>query len=61
MSFGEFNLLLDYVYKNRLTMDQKMKIFQKLDNQNRGGVSISQFLQATEIIKSYPNLVYTIY
>ena len=61
MSFGEFNLLLDEVYSKKLTMAQKMGIFQKLDNQNRGGISIAQFLQATEIIKSFPDHVYTIY
>ena len=52
---------MDEVYNKSLTMEQKMGIFQKLDNQNRGGVSIAQFLQATEIIKSFPDHVYTIY
>ena len=57
LDFEEFEELMDYVYHKQLKESQKRKIFSMMDSNNKGSISISQFLQSMDIIHSNPKLV----
>lgn len=57
MQYSEFVKLIDIVYFGLVPKKQAMAICKRLDNNNNGYISISQFLLVMDVVGTYPHLI----